>query len=108
MKTIAVIGCGRIANLGHLPALKEMKNVRVKYACDILLEKGKENKMEKTIKVEKELSSPIKKGEKVGEIVYSIDGETVSSFPVVTTEEVEKMSLFDVFSNILLSSITMR
>lgn len=76
--------------------------------CDILLEKGKENKMEKTIKVEKELSSPIKKGEKVGEIVYSIDGETISSFPVVTTEEVEKMSLFDVFSNILLSSITMR
>jgi predicted dehydrogenase len=46
MKTtvVAVIGCGRIANIAHLPALKEMKNVRVKYACDILLDKAEKAK----------------------------------------------------------------
>ena len=38
-KTIAVIGCGRIANMAHFPALAEMDNVRVKYACDIINEK---------------------------------------------------------------------
>lgn len=44
MTTIAVIGCGRIANFAHLPAFKELKDtkgVRVKYACDILIEKAK-------------------------------------------------------------------
>ena len=40
MKTVGIIGCGRIANNAHLPALTEIGNVRVKYACDIILEKA--------------------------------------------------------------------
>ena len=35
MKTIAIIGCGRIANGAHLPALSKLDNVRIKYACDL-------------------------------------------------------------------------
>ena len=44
MKIVAVIGCGRIARDAHLPALSEIENVRVKYACDKLLEKAKKLK----------------------------------------------------------------
>ena len=40
MKVIAVIGCGRIARLAHLPAFSSMDDVRVKYACDLLLDKA--------------------------------------------------------------------
>lgn len=40
MKTIAVIGCGRIARIAHLPALSKLENVRVKYACDLIEEKA--------------------------------------------------------------------
>ena len=40
-KIIAVIGCGRIAHNAHMPALSKMDNIRVKYACDIILEKAK-------------------------------------------------------------------
>ena len=40
MRVVAVIGCGRIANNAHLPALSEIKNVRIKYACDLILEKA--------------------------------------------------------------------
>jgi len=43
-KTVAVIGCGRIADMAHFPALSEMENVRIKYACDILEEKAKKAK----------------------------------------------------------------
>lgn len=39
-KTIAVIGCGRIANIAHFPAFEKMGDVRVKYACDIIEEKA--------------------------------------------------------------------
>lgn len=38
--TIAVIGCGRIATNAHLPALSQIQNVRVKYACDLIIEKA--------------------------------------------------------------------
>jgi len=37
---VAVIGCGRIARNAHLPALSQLENVRIKYACDILREKA--------------------------------------------------------------------
>ena len=40
MTVVAVIGCGRIANLSHLPALCSFENVRIKYACDIIEEKA--------------------------------------------------------------------
>ena len=37
---IAVIGCGRIATNAHFPAFAKMENIRVKYACDLILEKA--------------------------------------------------------------------
>ncbi len=40
MTTVAIIGCGRIANNAHLPALSELENVRIKYACDIIESKA--------------------------------------------------------------------
>lgn len=40
MKTVAVVGCGRIANAAHFPALSEIEEVRIKYACDLIEEKA--------------------------------------------------------------------
>lgn len=51
MKTIAVIGCGRIANLAHFPAFEKIDDLRIKYACDIILSKAEDAK-EKYSKVE--------------------------------------------------------
>lgn len=36
MVTVAVIGCGIIANNAHFPALSEINEVRIKYACDTI------------------------------------------------------------------------
>lgn len=44
MHVIAIIGCGRIANFAHLPALSKQDDVRIKYACDIILEKAEKAK----------------------------------------------------------------
>ena len=44
MTTIAVIGCGRIADGAHFPALMKMDEVRIKYACDLILEKAEKAK----------------------------------------------------------------
>ena len=48
---VAVIGCGRIANQAHLPSLSDIEGVRIKYACDILIEKAEAAK-EKFPKIE--------------------------------------------------------
>lgn len=45
-KVVAIIGCGRIASMAHLPALSALENVRIKYACDTLVEKAQKLKEE--------------------------------------------------------------
>ncbi len=40
MITIGVIGCGRIANNAHFPAFERIKDLRIKYACDVIKEKA--------------------------------------------------------------------
>ena len=40
MITIAIIGCGRIAQSAHFPPLASREDVRIKYACDIIEEKA--------------------------------------------------------------------
>ena len=51
MKTIAVIGCGRIATFAHFPALTQLEDVRIKYACDLIEQKALTAK-EKWAKIE--------------------------------------------------------
>ena len=41
---IAVVGCGRIANNAHFPAFEKMKDIRIKYACDLIIEKAEKVK----------------------------------------------------------------
>ena len=40
MKTVAVIGCGRIANNAHFSTLTKIEGVCVKYVCDVIEEKA--------------------------------------------------------------------
>lgn len=39
--TVAVIGCGKIANSAHLPAISENSEVKIKYAIDVIEERAK-------------------------------------------------------------------
>lgn len=43
MKTVAVIGCGRISQT-HFPVLCSIEGVRIKYACDLIPEKAQRAK----------------------------------------------------------------
>ena len=40
MNTIAIIGCGRIAYNVHFPALSNIEDIKIKYACDLIVEKA--------------------------------------------------------------------
>ncbi|MBR5528445.1 MAG: Gfo/Idh/MocA family oxidoreductase [Clostridia bacterium] len=51
MRTIAVIGCGRIADGAHFPAFEKIEDLRIKYACDLIIEKANAAK-EKYSKIE--------------------------------------------------------
>ena len=78
--TVAVIGCGRIADSAHFPALSKMKDVEIKYACDIIESKAKD-KVEKSgegkaIKAKK-AAPPDPKAEAVKDLTRTTRNKTI-------------------------------
>lgn len=69
--------------------------------CELLLNKGEENKIEKEIILNDYLVAPIKKNEKVGKIVYKINDEIIAESDIISTETVEKMTFFQYFVKVL-------
>ena len=49
-------------------------------------------KMEKKVKLNKNLIAPVKKGEQVGEMEYYIEGEKLGSTSIVAVENISKMN----------------
>jgi len=52
MRVVAVVGCGRIAKGSHFPALSKIEDVRIKYACDLIIEKAQAMKEKYPEKIE--------------------------------------------------------
>ena len=57
-----------------------------------LISKGKESNVEKVINLDENLSAPIKKGQKLGEISFNLDGKTLSSVNIVAKENIDKIN----------------
>ena len=63
----------------------------------LTLPKGELDKMEQTVELEESVPAPVMKGTKVGTLRFSLDGEEVASFDVLTAEDVEEKSFASVF-----------
>ncbi len=56
MRVIAVIGCGRIAKGSHFPALNKIEDLKIKYACDLIIEKAEAMKEKYPDKIEQTIT----------------------------------------------------
>ena len=63
-----------------------------------LIKKGSEDKLEQTITLETALVAPIDKGQKIGEVVYTIDDKIVGKTNIIAEEEVKKLNLLNTFT----------
>lgn len=74
----------------------------VELICDeigyVTMEKGQLDKMEQKLEIAESIEAPVEKGMKVGKLRFSMDGEEVASFDVLTDGEVEKKSFGSVFA----------
>lgn len=62
-----------------------------------VLKKGNEEKLECEFEIPESVEAPLKKGEKIGEVVYTIEGSEVARRDVVASEDVPKISVFKMF-----------
>ena len=58
-------------------------------------------KIEKKYEIPDTLTAPHKSGDKIGEIVYYLEGEEIGRTPIVVCEDVEKISFLALFGEIL-------
>ena len=68
-----------------------------------LLEKGSDKNIEQTLTLEEDISAPVQKGQKLGEVSFTLDGEVLSTVDIVAKDDVEKIGLFSIIKKIYYS-----
>lgn len=90
--------------VGNITVKKGTKlKVTAAHSCDtsVLVTKGEKGKIEKEIVLEPELAAPIKVNQKVGEIIYKIDGTEVGRFDLIASESINKISFTNIFQRLV-------
>ena len=78
---------------------KEVKLGYNDFSC--VIEKGKRDNIEKSITLPENVTAPIKKGDCVGRISYTLDGEELGSVDIVALENADKIGYSGVLTRIL-------
>ena len=62
-----------------------------------IIKKGNHTKIEKEVKMDESIAAPVTEGQKIGEVVYTIDGSEAARRDIVTTAAVERMTILKRF-----------
>lgn len=72
----------------------------LEYDSGALLPKGADTNIVQNINVPDTVSAPIKKGDKLGEVVYTLNDETISTIDVIANEDIDKIDFFNMTKHI--------
>lgn len=64
-------------------------------SCGALVKKGEDKNLEQNIILDDVVSAPVVKGQKLGEVNYSINGEIVGSSIIIAKDDVKKIGLWN-------------
>jgi len=93
--------------LPELPEIKVLKgvvgSVSLKAEGDgaVLLEKGKARDIKARLSVPENLQAPVDKGQKVGAVIFEVDGEEVARLALHATESIRRAGFFDMLWRLL-------
>lgn len=59
------------------------------------------SKIERKVKIKKEIKAPVKKGDKIGEAKYYLGGQEIGTVDIVAEESMEEMSYKSVFEDVI-------
>ena len=77
--------------------VKESTDLILENNVGILIKKGQDKEIQQTINVEENISAPIYEGQKVGEVIFSLDGQEIGRTNIVVSTTIAKKT----FSNLL-------
>ena len=71
----------------------------------LTLPKGQLEGLKRKLDIDESIEAPVTKGTKVGTLSFSMDGEELASFDILTAEDVEKKSFSSVFALVLAAAV---
>nr|WP_258872751.1 serine hydrolase [Thalassotalea euphylliae] len=69
-------------------------NLGILASTPITIPRGQRKKIETNVELTKELVAPLAKGEQVGKLYLTLNGEDIAEYPLVTLQEVNEGSMF--------------
>lgn len=66
-----------------------------------LIKKGSSKNVTSTVSLNDTISAPVSKGQKLGEVTYSIDGEIISTVNIVAKEDVKKLNFTNMSTRVI-------
>ncbi len=79
---------------GMKPSVKS----KIEINSQILIKKGDKEKISYDISLPKEVEAPIKKGDKIGKIVYKNGDKKIAEYPIAAADDVKKITFGDIFN----------
>lgn len=80
--------------------VKTTINAVLESSCGALVKKGQNKELVQNITLEETVRAPINKGQKLGEITYTIEGEIVGQSTIVAQEGVDKITLWNMTTHL--------
>jgi len=78
--------------------VKDSIDIAYETSVGALVKKGESKNVEQTINIPEIISAPINKGDIIGNIVYTIDGNEVAKVNIVANESVEKNNIINMIN----------
>lgn len=89
-----------VKNIEISKGVKSNLDIVFENNAGVLLEKGKGKDIDQIMDLEENIFAPIKAGQKLGEINYSLEGEIICSVNLIAKENIEKINLFTMSKHI--------
>lgn len=68
--------------------------------ASFFIEKAKSSKITQNVSFKETIDAPIEKGEVIGEVSYSVDGEVIKKVNIVASESVKKFNIVNMTTNL--------
>lgn len=87
--------------------LQTSVNAIYKDDVKLLLKKGEKSKIERQVNIEPNLEAPLKAGQKIGEVTYTLSGNEVGKAELVASNDVQRASFLRLFFRMIMEWFSM-
>ena len=80
-----------------LPGTTAQVQPQLERECSLLVRKGEEGLISTQIQLAQDLEAPVERGQKLGQMVVTVDGEVRDTIPIVASQQVDRLTIPGIF-----------